>query len=441
MRIVWATLLLCSWLWAAEVYCSVWKKGETFSEYLQRNAVPLNLLKKIAPEDAKYLSEIQAGDPFFELKEGRTLLQALIPIGEEMQIQLSRDLQSGKYRFDITPIVYRSVKDTAVVEIRKGCYTDLDRETHNPRLGFLLKHLYKGAVDFRRLRAGDRLAFEYRQKSRLGKPWGQPEIRGAVIATRGKRRFIFVDEEGNAWEDVERRVCYIKTGKRTVSYTVTQAVRDRVGGKRFGLPVPGARITSRFTYKRWHPILRRYRPHLGVDWGARRGTPIYAVAKGRVIYAGWMRGYGKVVKISHAGGFVSLYAHQSRIHVRRGSYVSKGQVIGRVGSTGRSTGPHLHFGLYRNGRAVNPLKYLGRSSKGVRVRKVTRRRKKIEEYAVVKTKKVPIKGAKAMKARLLKAMEANPAAYRWEAYERSFVRINDRDCRAENSEGARWSMK
>ena len=441
MRIIWLALLLCSWLWTAEVHSSVWKKGETFSDYLQRNAVPLELLKNIAPDDAKYLSEIQAGEPFFELREGQTLLQALIPIGEEMQIQLSRDLHNGRYRFDIIPIVYRRIEDAAAVEIRQSCYADIDRRTHNPRLGFLLKHLYKGAVDFRRLRAGDRLAFEYRQKSRLGKPWGQPEIRGAVIATRGKKRFIFVDEEGNAWQDVEKTVRYTRTGKRAVSYTVTRTIRERVRRRRFGLPVRGARITSRFSYKRWHPILHRYRPHLGVDWGAKRGSPLYAVDKGRVIYAGWMRGYGKVVKINHAGGFVSLYAHQSRILVRRGSYVSKGQVIGRVGSTGRSTGPHLHFGLYKNGRAVNPLKYLGRSSKGVRVRKVTSRRKKMEKYTVVKTKKVPIKGAKAMKARLLKALEADPAAYRWEVYEQSFVRINDRDRYTEKSGRARWSMK
>lgn len=441
MRILRLILLLCSWLWTAEIHSSVWKKGETFSEYLQRNAVPLELLKKITPEDAKYLSEIQAGEPFFELKEGETLLQALIPIGEEMQIQLSRDLQSGKYRFDIIPIVYRQVKDTTVVEIQKGCYSDLDRETHNPRLGFLLKHLYKGAVDFRRLRAGDRLAFEYRQKSRLGKPWGQPEIRGAVIQTRGKKRFIFVDEEGNAWEDVEKSVRYTKTGQRSVNYTVTQTVRERVRGKRFGLPVPGARITSRFTYKRWHPILHRYRPHLGVDWGAKRGTPIHAVAKGQVIYAGWMRGYGKVVKIRHARGFVSLYAHQSRILVHRGSYVNQGQVIGRIGSTGRSTGPHLHFGLYRNGRAVNPLKYLGRSSAGVRVRKVTRHRKKMEKYTIVKTKRVPIKGAKEMKVRLLEALGADPAAHHWEAYEKSFVRVGDRDRYTEKNGKARWSMR
>ncbi|WP_292658729.1 peptidoglycan DD-metalloendopeptidase family protein [Nitratifractor sp.] len=425
MRIYWLALLLGTWLLGAEVSSSVWKAGETFSEYLQRNGVPLELFKTIAPEDAKYLSEIQAGEPFYELKEGARLLQALIPIGEEMQIQLRRDLRSGKYHFDIIPIVYRQVEDTPRVEIRQSCYADIDRQTQNPRLGFLLKHLYKGAVDFRHLRSGDRLAFAYRQKSRLGKPWGQPEIRGAVLSTRGKRHFIFVDEAGNAWEDVEKHVRYTRTGKRAVSYTVTKTIRENIRGKRFTFPVPGARITSPFTYKRWHPILHRYRPHLGVDFGARRGTPIHAVAKGKVIYAGWMRGYGKVIKIRHAGGFVSLYAHQSRLLVHVGNYVASGTVIGKVGSTGRSTGPHLHFGLYKNGRAVNPMKYLGSRSKGVRIRKVTTRRQKMEKYTIVKTKKVPIKGAKRLKKHLIEALKREPSAYQWEDYEENFVRIDD----------------
>ena len=158
MRVVWMMILGVLLLWGAAVQESTWRQGETFSEYLQRNGISQDLLSSIGPEDAKYLSEIQSGESFYELKEGETLLQALIPIGEEMQIQLSRDLESGKYRFDIVPIVYRKVEDMPTVEIRRNCYSDIDRLSHNPRLGFLLKNLYKGAVDFRRLRAGDRIA-------------------------------------------------------------------------------------------------------------------------------------------------------------------------------------------------------------------------------------------------------------------------------------------
>jgi len=434
MGILIATLLL----WGAESRQSVWKQGETFSEYLQRYGISQDLLKTISADDSKYLSEIQGGDPFYELVEGDTLLEALIPLGEEMQIQLVRDLKSGRYSFDIVPIVYKKVEDDVLVRIEKNCYSDIDRLTRNPRLGFLLKRLYKGSVDFRKLRAGDRIAFHYRQKSRLGRPWGQPEILGAAVeGRRGNPRFIFVDEEGNAWRDIYKTVRITKTGKKMVEYTTTRTVRVRGSGGRFIRPVPGARITSRFTYKRWHPILHRYRPHLGVDFGARRGTPIHATASGRVIYAGWMRGYGRVVKIDHGRGFVSLYAHQSRLKVRRGNYVKRGQVIGYVGSTGRSTGPHLHFGLYRNGRAVDPLRYIGKSrGSAYLTRRVTTRHKKMKTYTKVTKKTVPIKGAAAMKKRLEKVLKGSVAhALRWDDIGQNLLYVEDRAKALEAGEG------
>lgn len=437
-RVLMGMVIAMALLWGAQSRQSVWKRGETFSEYLQRYGISQDLLKSIGDDDSKYLSEIQGGDPFYELVEGKTLLEALIPLGEEMQIQLLRDLKSGRYRFDIVPIVYKKVEDDVLVRIEKNCYSDIDRLTRNPRLGFLLKRLYKGSVDFRKLHAGDRIAFHYRQKSRLGRPWGQPEILGAAVeGRRGKPRFLFVDEEGNAWRDTHKTVRITKTGKKLVEYTTTRTVKVRGSAGRFSRPVPGARITSRFTYKRWHPILHRYRPHLGVDFGARRGTPIHATASGKVIYAGWMRGYGRVVKIDHGRGFVSLYAHQSRLKVRWGNYVKRGQVIGYVGSTGRSTGPHLHFGLYRNGRAVDPLRYMGKSRGGVyTTRRVTTHHKKMKTYTKVTKKTVPIKGAAAMKRRLERVL-AEPAAhaYRWDDIGKNLLYVEDRKKEIEAGEG------
>ncbi len=431
----WVVFLVTSMvLWGAEVHRSQWKSGETFSEYLQRYGISQDLLKSISDDDSKYLSEIQGGEPFYEMLEGSTLIDALIPIGEEMQIELSRDLRNGRYRFDIVPIVYRKVEDEVLVRIEKNCYSDIDRLTRNPRLGFLLKRLYKGSVDFRKFRAGDKIAFVYDQKSRLGRPWGPPHIRGAVVeGRRGKPRFIFVDEEGNAWQDIRKTVRKTKTAKKRVEYSTTRTIRIRQRGvSRFVQPLPGARITSRFAYKRWHPILHRYRPHLGVDYGARRGTPIHATGSGRVIYAGWMRGYGKVVKIDHGHGYVSLYAHQSRLKVRRGSYVKRGEVIGYVGSTGRSTGPHLHFGLYRHGRAIDPLKVLGRSSGSLYVtRRITTHHTKLQSYTKVTKHTVPIKGAAAMKKRLEKLLEGSkPHAFRWETIAANLIHVEDRNASA-----------
>ena len=127
-----------------------------------------------------------------------------------------------------------------------------------------------------------------------------------------------------------------------------------VGRESGGLqqPVPG-RITSNYGL-RMHPILRYSRMHRGIDFRAAHGTPILAAADGRVTGAGWAGGYGRQVRLSHNGGLATSYSHMSRIAVSRGAAVRRGQVIGYVGSTGLSTGPHLHYEMYRNGRSINP---------------------------------------------------------------------------------------
>ena len=119
-------------------------------------------------------------------------------------------------------------------------------------------------------------------------------------------------------------------------------------------PLSFRRISSNFTTKRFHPILKRNVPHLGIDYAANTGTVVWATARGRVAFAGRKGGYGKMVEIEHANGYRTRYAHLSRIQVRKGQRVEKQQSIGRVGTTGRSTGPHLHYELLKNGRHMNP---------------------------------------------------------------------------------------
>lgn len=126
----------------------------------------------------------------------------------------------------------------------------------------------------------------------------------------------------------------------------------------FRWPTPGySRITSPFGY-RIHPILKVRKLHTGIDIGAASGARIVAAGKGTVIYAGYNGGYGYFTMIDHGNGLVSCYAHQSKILVRKGQYVTAGTQIGRVGSTGLSTGPHLHFEVRVNGNPVNPMNYL-----------------------------------------------------------------------------------
>ena len=126
-------------------------------------------------------------------------------------------------------------------------------------------------------------------------------------------------------------------------------------------PVPG-RVTSNYGL-RMHPILGYHRMHRGLDFRASYGTPILAVADGRVSGAGWAGGYGRQVRLTHSNGIATSYSHMSRIAVSPGGRVRQGQVIGYVGSTGLSTGPHLHFETYRNGGHVNPrsVRFVGRA--------------------------------------------------------------------------------
>jgi murein DD-endopeptidase MepM/ murein hydrolase activator NlpD len=119
------------------------------------------------------------------------------------------------------------------------------------------------------------------------------------------------------------------------------------------LPVDG-HITSYFGY-RYHPILHFTRFHAGLDIGAAWGSPIVAAGNGQVVAAGWAGGYGREVQIAHGGGLTSLYGHMSEIVAQAGSYVHAGQLIGYVGSSGLSTGPHVHFEVRQGGQPVNPL--------------------------------------------------------------------------------------
>ena len=132
---------------------------------------------------------------------------------------------------------------------------------------------------------------------------------------------------------------------------------DGVGGEggaaAMARPVQG-RLTSGFG-SRFHPVLGSARFHKGVDLAAPSGTPIVAAADGRIVSAGWHGGYGRQVAIAHGGGVQSSYSHMSRIAASAGEAVRRGQVIGYVGSTGLSTGPHLHYEVYKNGRPVNPM--------------------------------------------------------------------------------------
>ncbi len=117
-----------------------------------------------------------------------------------------------------------------------------------------------------------------------------------------------------------------------------------------------ARVTSSFNPNRFHPVLKKRRPHNGTDFGAPSGTPVRTVASGTVVYAGRNGGYGNHVKVRHEGGYETSYSHLTKIYVRQGQKISQGTRVGTVGSTGLATGPHLHYEMKKNGRFIDAMK-------------------------------------------------------------------------------------
>lgn len=203
------------------------------------------------------------------------------------------------------------------------------------------------------------------EKTREVAEWKQQV---AVITQRTAQKKVAVAHDLNKQraqvDDLEAELAALERDSNAVTSMLQLLQRSGEGRRRFnthyvgslgggGLPVNG-RITSGFGY-RYHPILHSTRLHTGVDIAAPIGTPIAAAGGGEVIWAGWRGGYGNAVIIDHGHGRATLYGHMSRLGVRAGQVVSRRQLIGYVGSTGMSTGPHLHFELRVNGVPRSPL--------------------------------------------------------------------------------------
>ncbi len=330
-------LFLCSTVFASSVQDFRWKSGETYLVFLEKNKLPLKeLYYNLDKDDQKLTEEIRSGVNCQILKDANnTIEQVLIPMNDELQIHIYKD--NGSYKFEAIPIISETKTESFTIKINHSPYLDIIKATGSKKLAQIFVASFKNSLNFKRdLRKGDTLALVYEQKYRLGRPFSMPILQVAMIEMRGKKHYIYLNKDDRYYDE---------KGHEVEGFLLAKPVRH-------------ARISSRFTKRRYHPVLKKYRAHLGVDYAARRGTPIVAAGSGRIIFAGRTRGYGNLIKIRHADGYMTLYAHQKsfRRGIRKGKYVKKGQTIGYVGSTGLSTGPHLHFGLYKHGRAINPLR-------------------------------------------------------------------------------------
>lgn len=198
------------------------------------------------------------------------------------------------------------------------------------------------------------------QTSRLEQIVAEQESKlGQVEAARAVKRGVVqkAETDKESWEKQEAALKAESDRLRDDLRALTSSVKQTVRGTgEYVWPVQG-RVSSPFGY-RIHPIFKVRKMHTGIDLSASFGTSIHAADSGVVIQAGWRGGYGKTVVVSHGSGLTTLYAHQSTILVSVGEAVSQGDVIGKVGSTGYSTGPHLHFEVRLNGSPLDPMGYL-----------------------------------------------------------------------------------
>jgi len=313
-----------------------WDSGKTLLGFLESNSLPLKLYYELDGEDKKFASQIMEGATTYITKDSNgDIYQALIPINEELQIHISKNCVDI-YELFIEPIKYETKKKIALIKIKSVFSSDVVAQTKNLPLALNLQRIFRQDIKFKNLKKGDRVGVIYVEKTRMNKRFGTQKILAAYIQHRGKKKYKFL----------YKSKYYNK--KATVKRRVSSFVR----------PCKFRRISSPFSRKRWHPILKRYRAHHGIDYANRTGTAIHATYNGKISFMGRKGGYGNSIVIQHPNGYQSLYAHLHRFArgLKRGKRVKRGQIIGQMGSTGLSTGPHLHFGIKYRGRWINPAR-------------------------------------------------------------------------------------
>ena len=342
-KIILLICILFNTLFSAQIEELSWQKGESFLTFLEKNKIPLKLYYDLDKEDQELCSEIQSGNRFFSYtEEDGSLIQALIPVSLDMQIHIYKD-SSNEYKFQTLPINYTEKSELIAIPITESISNDILKATGDVTIAALLNTLFSNSnADFKKMKKGDFIAIEYNQKTYMGKLHGMPEINAAMIQINGKPFYRFRNSKDDKYYD-----------ENGVGFTKTYL---------FQIPLTFTRVSSPFTNKRYHPVLKRYRAHLGTDFAAPTGRNIYAASDGRVEFVGTQSGYGKTVIINHQNGYKTLYAHQNGFAkgLRQGQMIKKGTHIGYVGSTGLSSGPHLHLGMYRNNVAIDPMTVLQR---------------------------------------------------------------------------------
>jgi murein DD-endopeptidase MepM/ murein hydrolase activator NlpD len=316
------------------------KKGDSLAAIFKRNGLDASDLHKIMQlkKETRRLRKVQPGQTFrFQVDEDGVLQSLLYDINQLETLAIQRDVDNFVASYHHKDVEKRTNHAAAVIN---SSLFEAGREAGlSDSLTMELANIFGWDIDFALdMRTGDHFTVIYEEHFLNGKKIGN----GPILAAE------FVNQRKSY-----KAIRYTDAGNHTDYYT-PGGLSMRKAFLR--TPVDFRRISSRFG-KRKHPILNRMRMHTGVDYAASRGTPIRAAGDGKVVHKGTKGGYGRTVIIQHGGRYSTLYAHMNSY--RRGIYVGKrvkqGQVIGYVGSSGRATGPHLHYEFRVNGAHRNPL--------------------------------------------------------------------------------------
>ena len=316
------------------------RSGDFFSTILMRNGISAQDAYNLsdASDSIFDVASIRIGNTYRVWKNGSGAAEYLAYDIDRMKSVVFRCREPYSVWFVEKPVLTET--KYADVTIRSSLWNDMIAAGAPPLLILSLSDIYAWTVDFFGLQEGDRFRVVYDEKTCEGSVVAVDTVRYALFTSRGQDypAVMFDQHDGGNiyWNEKgeSMRKAFLKA------------------------PLHYSRISSGFSYARRHPVTRRVQPHTGVDYAAPKGTPVVTIGDGVVTSAKYEGAGGNVVRIRHNSVYSTAYLHLSRYGsgIRAGKRVKQGDVIGYVGSTGRSTGPHLDFRVWKNGSPINPLK-------------------------------------------------------------------------------------
>lgn len=313
------------------------EKGETLGAIVSNVGLSASEIRSAA-KDVYDLANLRAGRTVtFKIRSGESTPHAVLyPLDEDTTVRVERSNDAWTARID--KIIYDSREAVRDFTIKSTLWGAAAKEGLRGSDIMQLASVFEFDVDFNtELKSGATVNMVVEELYLDGR-----------FAKLGRPLAVRLSNSGNDYVAIHHTDAQGDSG-----YFDAKGVARKKAFLRS--PLPFSRVTSGFNPRRFHPVLKKPRPHNGTDFGAPTGTPIRATGAGKVVYSGRNGGHGKFVKIDHPGPYASSYSHMNSIRVKNGARVKQGQIIGTVGSTGMSTGPHLHYQFWKNGRFVNPM--------------------------------------------------------------------------------------